>query len=437
MLKGKILFNGIIELQTPAIIGSGESESSDMDVLKDKRGIPYIPATSFAGILRHKFKKYFPSDKALEEFWGPDGEKSSKRQSSIIFSDLEALDNPVLVVRDGVKIDNKKGIAQEHAKFDYEVIERGSKFKVFFEINLSEDNLNLSKSVASTIVKLLKDGEIRIGAKTNSGFGRVELKEESVYEFDFSQKDHVIKWFKYLHKNELPEPAKITEPPLSLKGNKFMINAYFNIKNSLLVRDYSIEPDMPDVVHIHSLDKPVLPGTSLKGAVRARADRIVKTLGKPESIVNELFGFVAESSKLSKRGRIVVDETLIDGYTEEVQTRIKIDRFTGGTIEGALVESKPLFSNKNPKHIKLRFTINDYKDYEVGLMLLILKDLWTGDLPIGGEKSIGRGFLEGVKTEIQFDGKKIEFENPAKLKPEEREMLNRFVKALENHGGKK
>jgi len=437
MLKGKILFNGIIELLTPAIIGSGESESSDMDVIKDKRGIPYIPATSFAGILRHKFKKSFPSDKTLEEFWGPEGDSDCNRQSSIIFSDLEPIDKPVVVVRDGVKIDNKKGISKEHAKFDYEVIERSSKFKVSFEINLDGNYANLGRSVASTIVKLLKDGEIRIGARTNSGFGRIELKEANFYEFDFSKKEHVHKWFKYLCHNELPTPTNIESIPLPLKSNKFIVNAYFKIKNSLIVRDYSIEPDAPDMIHIHSSGKPVLPGTSLKGAIRARAERIVKTLDKPESIVNELFGFVEESSKKAKKGRITVEETIIDGYPEEVQTRIKIDRFTGGTIEGALVESKPLFGSKNPEHVQIRLVINDYRDYEVGLILLILKDLWTGDLPIGGEKSIGRGFLEGVKAEIKFDGRTIEFENPSKLKQEEKEFLNKFVKALENHGGKK
>ena len=40
------------------------------------------------------------------------------------------------------------------------------------------------------------------------------------------------------------------------------------------------------------------------------------------------------------------------------------------------------------------------EQYEIGLLLLLLKDLWTSDLPVGGESSIGRGRLQGLKAEI-------------------------------------
>jgi CRISPR/Cas system CSM-associated protein Csm3 (group 7 of RAMP superfamily) len=200
-----------------------------------------------------------------------------------------------------------------------------------------------------------------------------------------------------------PLNLNLTLTPLNLNHKTFTISADFVIKNSLIVRSYNFDPNEPDIEHIKSNGKPVLPGTSIKGAIRARAERIVKTLGKSESIIKDLFGDVDEKSKEAKKGKITVEETIIDGYPEEVQTRIKIDRFTGGAIEGALLETKPLFSQKNGKTINLKITIRDYKDYEAGLMLLVLKDLWTGDLPIGGEKAIGRGVLEGRHAEIKWD----------------------------------
>ncbi|MGQ9815302.1 MAG: hypothetical protein ACUVR3_09155, partial [Candidatus Roseilinea sp.] len=40
------------------------------------------------------------------------------------------------------------------------------------------------------------------------------------------------------------------------------------------------------------------------------------------------------------------------------------------------------------------------KQSEIGLLLLLLKDLWTGDLPLGGESSVGRGRLKGVQAVI-------------------------------------
>jgi hypothetical protein len=38
----------------------------------------------------------------------------------------------------------------------------------------------------------------------------------------------------------------------------------------------------------------------------------------------------------------------------------------------------------------------------VGLVLLLLKDLWTGDLPLGGEISVGRGRLKGKQATLTW-----------------------------------
>ncbi|MDQ2999174.1 MAG: hypothetical protein M3R61_19260, partial [Chloroflexota bacterium] len=40
---------------------------------------------------------------------------------------------------------------------------------------------------------------------------------------------------------------------------------------------------------------------------------------------------------------------------------------------------------------------HDYRA-EVGLLLLLLKDLWMGDLTLGGTSSIGRGRLRGISA---------------------------------------
>jgi CRISPR/Cas system CSM-associated protein Csm3 (group 7 of RAMP superfamily) len=139
------------------------------------------------------------------------------------------------------------------------------------------------------------------------------------------------------------------------------------------------------------------------------------------------------NQKKQRKGKITVEETIIDGYPEEVQTRIKIDRFTGGAMEGALLETKPLFSQKNGKMINLKITIRDYEAHEAGLMLLVLKDLWTADLPIGGEKAIGRGVLEGRHAEIKWDSEEsIKFEKISDLTVEDKNKLQSFIQALVN-----
>jgi CRISPR/Cas system CSM-associated protein Csm3 (group 7 of RAMP superfamily) len=446
ILKGKIILEGVIELLSPAIIGSGRDENSDIDVLKDSEGKVYIPATSFTGVLRHAIKlgKTYKEDSTykdkVEHFWGTSKNENNPqrlRQSAIRIDDLlpdnnadkNSDKNPKVVIRDGVKIDNKKGIAEDKGKFDYEVIEPGARFNLHIEVTLDGIEDDFKKIMLVTMIDLLKKGEIRIGAKTNSGFGRINLVDEKICIFDFSKKEDVLRWLK----QDFTVRSELGAKSFEFKPRTFTISADFVIKNSLIVRSYNFDPDKPDIENIRSNGKPVLPGTSIKGAIRARAERIVKTLGKPESIISDLFGEVDEKKKFAKKGRITVEESVIDGYPEEVQTRIKIDRFTGGTIESALLETKPLFSKKDGKVINLKITIRDYKDHEAGLMLLVLKDLWTGDLPIGGEKAVGRGVLEGRKAVIEWDGGSSKFVNISDLKEGERNSLQNFVGALVNY----
>ena len=53
--------------------------------------------------------------------------------------------------------------------------------------------------------------------------------------------------------------------------------------------------------------------------------------------------------------------------------------------------------------LELRQRVTDpeaLRQAQVGLLLLVLKDLWTGDLPLGGESSVGRGRLRGQEATL-------------------------------------
>jgi hypothetical protein len=52
----------------------------------------------------------------------------------------------------------------------------------------------------------------------------------------------------------------------------------------------------------------------------------------------------------------------------------------------------------------LRFELRNPRDGEVGLLLLVLKDLLTGQLPVGGTSSVGRGVLMGLQMTIAGTG---------------------------------
>ncbi len=84
-----------------------------------------------------------------------------------------------------------------------------------------------------------------------------------------------------------------------------------------------------------------------------------------------------------------------------VQNRVSIDRFTGGTRDGALFNEQPLFGGAQSL-VTVDLQLENPQEYEIGLLLLLLKDLWTGDLPLGGEISVGRGRLRGKNCQLEY-----------------------------------
>ncbi len=453
-IKGKIVLEGQIECLSPLHIGSGQDIHSDMDIMRDKDGKIFIPATSLIGVLRHTIlEKCFNGHENLDfkKCWGYTSEDEGQ-QSAICCDNLEINgDDTQIVKRDGVRIDNKTGLATDQGKFDFELLERGAKFDLRMEFTYNADTEHYIKKTARTIYELMVKGQISLGAKTIAGFGKITLPEESakIYLFDFEKnKKNVYNWLtrnftddNLIKKEDLPAS-------FSFKERQFSVMARFILKNSLIIRSYNDEAELSDATQLKSGKDLVISGPSLKGAIRARAERIVNTLELKNGceIITELFGFVEENLKekdcempekfkrlKAKKGKIRIQEIYLEPekFPAELQARIKIDRFTGGVIEGALFDSMPIFAPEQAEYLTLRMEIDDYYDSEAGLLLLVLKDLWSGDLPVGGEKSIGRGVFQGVQAEIKWNGKSIKIEkNIGKLSPEQKADLQNFVDAL-------
>ncbi|KOP23927.1 hypothetical protein AMR41_23580 [Hapalosiphon sp. MRB220] len=166
--------------------------------------------------------------------------------------------------------------------------------------------------------------------------------------------------------------------------------------------------------------------------MRHRAERIINTIQKNTNIVNAIFGFVDENTKKAKASRLIVDEVEINNTTDLVQNRIAIDRFTGGALHGALFNEQPVFGNDETSLV-IKLELRQPKHYEIGLLLLLLKDLWTGDLPVGGTSSIGRGRLQGKHATIEFAKKTWVIEQKSVnelLIIDNAEYLETFVAAL-------
>ena len=416
-----IRISGTLVLQTPLLIGAGDTSGNsqlDMHVLKDKNEEPFIPGTSLAGVLRSLVSQW-ENPAAADFLFGHTEDKTGQAlQSAICINDVE-LKNAQITVRDGVSIDPYTQIAKKGAKYDYEVVERGASGPFELLVTLRQqvvDDLPNWQMLVQRIAGQLVSG-IRIGALTAKGLGRVVLTKAKMATYDFTNFADVQAWLCH------QEPA--TQKEISgkdiLPADAFSIDASFALKTSLLVRSGDVEQEKAATeggknteitIPLKSGSDYLIPGTTVKGVLRHQAAYILGILDKPSGVLDTLMGYAKDKKngqqQLGQKSRFLTDEVYIkpEEVNEAKQTRNAIDRFTGSTMDSKLFAEKPLWQkNKKIPTVHIHYTIEKCQDWEAGLALFLLKDLWTGHVALGGDKAVGRGYLQGLSATIRYQQK--------------------------------
>ncbi|NWJ97163.1 MAG: hypothetical protein HXX20_15370 [Chloroflexi bacterium] len=422
-LVKRIVVEGRLILQTPAHFGSGDEQGSLLPLVLDEvTGQPLLTGASLAGALRsylwtleQGYGKKQAAGGMTAKLFGGVRESDKGAQSSLIVDDAYGK-NVQTELRDGVKISAASRTAEEDKLYTFMVWSAGVSFDLRFELLISqgkaEEEAELRQALANAL-NGLQNGQITLGARKHRGFGRVTIAEWRVREFDLQKPNDLIAWVR--EGGITPVPAgNISKDIFTLlkttdiedKRERFTMTANFALEDSVLIRADSTVADM---AHLHSNGKPVVSGTSLAGVIRARAMKIAQTLKISQSKeqskewLDEMFGAYGENKDKNRTAsRVTIEEREIEqGEIEKwVQSRVAIDRFTGGALDTALFNQQPHFGGMVQVNLELR----QPKPREIALLLLVLKDLWTGDLPIGGESSVGRGRLRGQSAKLQFDG---------------------------------
>ncbi len=463
----RLIVRGILVLDTPTCLGNGNSDSdnpTDLMLLRDSiSDRALLTGASIAGALRnylHEYEHGYAQEEKQNSLatilFGGIRSQDDGDQSSIIIGDsLSISQTPTMELRDGVKIDSKTGTAEKGAKYDLELLAAGTEFPLYFEVAICEqdDEAKLIKALGLALQGLEK-GEIGFGIKKRRGFGRCHVKAWQTWLFDLRKDDERLQWLMFDHEStglsETEASYQSIAAALAVKlddkdqRDRFLLKATFKLASPLLIRSSpGFNQVSPDVVHLRShrpnetnnkLESvPILSGTSLAGVLWHRAERIINTLGKSQDIIKELFGVVNEKTKEAKASRLIVSESTINNTRDLVQNRIAIDRFTGGAYHGALFDEQILCGNDETL-LTLNLELRQPSEAEIGLLLLLLKDLWTSDLPVGGGSSIGRGRLQGIHAEMTWhrSGKDrqtwiIRQDKNGKLQVSDAEQLEKFV----------
>ena len=473
-ITGRAVITGELVLESPLLIGSGEGGDDrggdqDIHVLKDRDGRAFIPGTSLCGVLRD-FLRAHETDAAqnmkqgetrvVRQLFG----LLSEGQSMISIDDVPLHGSghgaqtgaamPGIVVRDGVGIDGVTGVGVDGAKYDYEAVERGARGPLRILVTRRLCHEKDWPEIYNNLLLLLEKMQqgISLGAITAKGFGKVKAENVAAGFYDFHQKEDILSWLRQSD----PKPEQASDRMARNSGKRLevlddcIVEAAFAFRTSVIIRDYNRKERNStgkkdfNAVSLKSGNRYVLPGTTLKGVLRHHAEYLLQRMGLDDGFLENLMGYSKDKAK--KKSRFMVDESLLDdddtnpknGSVHAAgQTRIRIDRLTGGVMDTALMDSKPLWQKGNGAAFRLRFIIRKAEARDVGLALFLLRDLWQGRVAIGGEKSVGRGTLQGLEGVVHYRGQTYHLGENGKVADEKlRKDLEGYAAALRN-GAKK
>ena len=205
-----------------------------------------------------------------------------------------------------------------------------------------------------------------------------------------------------------------------------------------------------DTVQRMSRKDYLVPGRSIKGVLRKRAVHILRAIcrditGTQNAAVQETFidRMMGMSDKKAKqKSRLSVSEMYLSkkDFTAAVQPRVRIDRFVGGHMDSALFFDAPIWQKEKDRaglHLALELRASEdteegraRSEAEIGLLLLLLKDLWRGNIAIGGGKSVGRGRLIGKGAVMELDGTRYRLDADGKLVEGDAVQLEKYIAAL-------
>lgn len=426
-IMGRYTLTGTVKLVSPLIIRAGVyndilNDTVDDIVVTYHDGQPFIPGTSLAGVLRQTIQDIL-SDADNVLFGSIDEHKGM--QSALQINDIP-LKNTNISVRDGICIDDVLGVTKDGAKYDFEVIESGAYGTLRIDCVVREchqNQVDIIEEALKILANLLKNS-ISIGARTVNGFGRIASEDISLEHYDFTKPESVQDWL--LRKSGAT--ITIPEAPIVAKRD-LIINMDCYLEDTILIKSI-FEAGWED----KSLTL-FIPGTSVKGVLRHQCARILNVLERGSTMTDKLFGYSNDKTKKSHKGRVLVNEVYFGTtYTQEEQHRIRVDRFTGGVMNGALFTDHPLRNTKGEKlTFPLHIRIKDCTDSEAGLAMLLVKDLMTGQVTMGANRTIGCGRIRGNSVTIHYNDESYVIDASGKVITGQVETLESLVQSLHQY----
>ncbi len=379
-----------VQLTCASPLRTGSTYGGTEDVLRDTNGIPFFQASSLAGSLRC-WLEAAEGKRQADALFG-----SSSRMSELLFTDIRFAESTDTALRPRLRIDWNTGAAADKAKFDVANLSVGSRGSFTVLWFGTRERWETSHQSITRMLAALHRGQIRLGAQKSNGFGLVHLQVQFC-RFDMTRQKDRESWLDRVD----TDLQRLALPELENAGAlRFVVKAR---ADSILIKSPQRERAGNDkksvFVNIRENGTPILPGSSVKGAVRSRVTAIARQMGVSDAIVNAAFGRGdlrgnAEDNGIA--GKIFFSDAALRLPRRTAISRIRIDRLTGGVITKGLFTEQPLCS---PVTMEIEAPASGH-DQVCALLVFALRDLGLGLYTLGSGSSVGRGRMNVESIEI-------------------------------------
>ncbi|GAB6163957.1 hypothetical protein JCM12298_31170 [Desulfothermus naphthae] len=380
--------------------------------------------------------------------------------SKLWIYDAVLINNIKTSIRDGIGIDRETGTSSRkaRAKYDFEVVPKNSLFS--FRIALQENVSEKEERLLSCVLAEWQNGRGYLGGNVARGVGNIQLKDIKVFSINLSDVNTLIRFLKEEDEIRSAEEEKdwlernINKVRQQLKDakdiadNEYFYNSFAQIDLTLKFRGGFVINDILksfqsgfDFCPKIENGRFVFPGSSFRGILRSHAEKIARSLvtlsssnerdflnkcpacnpfadkEDPLTSCNVLFRKYKDTHKDEeikdnklclacqvfgssfKGSRLYVsDGEMVNSPKIKIMDFLAIDRFTGGGKEGAKFDAIVLWQPK----FRLRIFIENPKEWQLGWLMLVMKDLKEGlvSFGFGKNKWFGKATVEDEKIKV-------------------------------------
>ncbi|HDL50317.1 MAG TPA: hypothetical protein ENH33_10240 [Actinobacteria bacterium] len=445
----------VLEAATALSVSTGSPDNVfDTSLVRDANGLPTIPGTTFAGVLRHLWIEEHDERSAEEIFghqtgdegqisrlsvsWGAlldsggrpaegllIGEARARLEDELYAATLVQIDEPVF--RDRVRLTHK-GAVDDRGKFDRAVLPAGHRFAL--ELKLWSKTREDPRW--DELLDLFAHPGLRLGGATRAGLGRMHCRTLRRGSFDLREAES-RRAFARLGRGLADTEGFAAYKP-QRKANGWVTGTLHLKAHGLwrigqggdsLVPGVEKPADLLPVVEerVEWQDRRgkrtsamiLLPASSIKGALAHRmafhARRRSGEWNRPgvdfttrPAAVTALLGEVKDKARDGQEvggraGALFIDDAGLPVDLMKIARLMHnaIDRFTGGVREHVLFEEESLYGGELAVDLALnvRRLPSSEKTLTRHALRAALDDLCQGRLALGSRATAGNGFFEG------------------------------------------